>query len=96
MGAEKIIEKDIRKNLKAEGFVTQKIHVGQYGPVGFPDLLVIRNGITSYFEVKKPGKVPDPIQDYRMEELREAGCVTEPVWSYNDVIRALRKGGLWE
>jgi hypothetical protein len=92
MGAEKIIEKDIRKRLKSLGFLTQKIHVGQYGPEGFPDLLVARDGITSYFEVKKPGEVPDPIQDYRMKELRGVGCIAEPVWSFGDVTRALRKG----
>lgn len=92
MGAEKNIERDIRKRLEAEGFVTYKIHVGQYGPKGFPDLLVARDGITSYFEVKALDEVPDPIQDYCMKELRRVGCVAEPVWSFGDVTRALKKG----
>lgn len=96
MGVEKVTEKNIRKNLKAEGFLTQKIHVGRYGPVGFPDLLVIRGGITSYFEIKAPDKTPDHIQNYQMKELRKAGCIAEPVWSYNDIVRILRKGGLWK
>ena len=94
MGAEEIIEKDIRKKLKAEGFLTHKIHVGQYGPEGFPDLLIVRFGITSYLEVKKPGEVPDPIQIYRMKELRDVGCIAQPVWSFRDVVRVLKEGGI--
>jgi hypothetical protein len=94
MGAEKNIERDIRKRLEAEGFLTHKIHVGQYGPKGFPDLLVVRFGITSYLEVKKPGETPEPIQDYRMKELRGVGCIAQPVWSFKDVIRVLKKGGI--
>lgn len=94
MGAEKIIEKDIRKKLEDLGFLTQKIHVGQYGPKGFPDLLVTKDGITSYFEVKVPGKIPTPIQSRCMEELRRAGCVAQPVWSFRDVIKALLRGGI--
>lgn len=94
MGTEKNIEKNIRKKLENLGFLTQKIHVGQWGPVGFPDLLVSRDGITSFFEVKAPGKVPDPIQVHRMKELREVGCVARTVWSFEDAIRALQEGGI--
>jgi Holliday junction resolvase len=94
VGAEKNIEKNIRKRLKGLGFQTYKIHVGKYGPEGFPDLLVARDGITSYFEVKAPDEEPDPIQNYRMKELRKVGCIAEPVWSFDDVTKALRKGGI--
>jgi hypothetical protein len=91
MGAEKIIESNIRKYLRTHGYLTYKIHVGQYGPEGFPDLLVVKRGITSYFEVKRPGEGPTPIQIFRLKELRQAGCIAKPVWSDMDVIRALRK-----
>jgi Holliday junction resolvase len=94
MGAEKIIERNIRKSLKRDGYRTYKIHIGRYGPEGFPDLLVIKRGITSYFEVKAPGKAPEPIQILRMKEICQAGCITAPVWSYVDVIRALKKGNI--
>lgn len=89
MGAEKNIEKNIRKRLEVLGFKTYKIHVGQYGPIGFPDLLVIKNGITNYFEVKKPDEVPEDIQNYQMKVLREFGCIAEPVWSFSDVMEIL-------
>jgi hypothetical protein len=91
MGAEKIIERKIRKHLKGLGYLTHKIHVGRYGPKGFPDLLVIKYGVTSYFEVKKLGEKPEPIQDLRLEELRGVGCVAQPVWSLADVMRILEE-----
>lgn len=90
MGAEKIIERSVRKYLKEQGYISYKIHVGQYGPLGFPDLLIIKHGITGYLEVKAPGKVPEPIQIFQMSELRRAGCVAEPVWSVRDAVRALK------
>lgn len=91
-GAEKIIEHNIRKYLKERNYLTYKIHVGQYGPEGFPDLLIVKHGITSYLEVKVPGEVPTPIQMFRMKELRRAGCMARPVWSIAHVERALREG----
>lgn len=94
MGVEKVIESNIRRYLKTHNYLTYKIHVGQYGPEGFPDLLVVKAGITSYFEVKAPGKVPEPIQTFRLKELRQAGCIAEPVWSSTDVIRALKRGNI--
>ncbi|MBE9572609.1 MAG: VRR-NUC domain-containing protein [Proteobacteria bacterium] len=94
MGAEKIIENNIKKYLRTHGYLTYKIHVGQYGPEGFPDLLVVKHGITSYFEVKRPGEGPSPIQIFRLKELRQAGCIAKPVWSDVDVIRALKKGSM--
>ena len=89
MGAEKNIEKNIRKELKKRGYKTYKIHVGQYGPEGFPDLLVIKNGITSYLEVKAPGKTPEPIQILRMRELYKAGCIAAAVWSVAAALHVL-------
>lgn len=92
MGAEKVTERNIRKYLKERGYLTYKIHVGRYGPEGFPDLLVVKQGITSYLEVKAPGKAPEPIQLLRMKELRQAGCIARSVRSIADVERALKGG----
>jgi hypothetical protein len=94
MGAEKIIENSIKKFLREHGYLTFKIHVGRYGPEGFPDLLVVKQGITSYLETKKPGETPTPIQVFRMKQLRQAGCIARPVWSIAHVERALREG-IW-
>lgn len=41
---------------------------------GWPDLLcLLPGGRLLFLEVKAPGKVPDPLQDHRMEQLRELG-----------------------
>ena len=90
MGAEKLIERNIRKNLKELGYLTYKIHGGKYGCKGFPDLIVIKDGITSFFEVKAPGGILAPIQLFRLTELRGAGCVAETVQSYSEVQQILR------
>jgi hypothetical protein len=94
MGTEKIIENNIKKYLRTHDYLTYKIHVGRYGPEGFPDLLVVKYGITSYLEVKRPGEVPTPIQIFRLKELRQAGCVAQPVWSLKDAVQALRGGSI--
>jgi len=94
MGAEKTIETGIREYLEGLGYQTYKIHVGQYGPLGFPDLLVIKKGITSYFEVKNTGKEPEKIQQMRIRDLREAGCIVDVVRSIGDALYALRKEGV--
>jgi hypothetical protein len=94
MGAEKIIENNIKRYLKKQGYISYKIHVGRYGPEGFPDLLVVKRGITSYLEVKKLGEEPSAIQILRMSELHRAGCIAEPVWSVKDAVQALREGSI--
>jgi Holliday junction resolvase len=40
---------------------------------GIPDLMCLRNGITLFIEVKRPGKEPGPLQQFRHEELRKQG-----------------------
>jgi Holliday junction resolvase len=40
---------------------------------GIPDLLMHRDGVTRYVEVKRPGEKPRPLQEFRHKELRKAG-----------------------
>ena len=89
MGAEKKIETKIRKFLKNQGYKTYKIHVGQYGPRGFPDLIVVKDGVTSFLEIKDVNEFPTPIQELRIEELRNYGCIAGPVRSIADVCNFL-------
>jgi hypothetical protein len=90
VGVEKRIERAIRKELESMGYKTYKIHVGQYGPNGFPDLLIIKDGITSYLEVKALDEEPADIQWLRIKELRDAGCIAQPVWSVRDALNVLK------
>lgn len=40
---------------------------------GIPDLMALRKGVTIFIEVKAPGKKPAPLQEYRLNKLRENG-----------------------
>jgi len=93
--SEKRIETAIRDCLENLGYLTYKIHVGKYGPKGFPDLIVVKKGITSYLEVKKDGKEPSLIQQEHIKDLREAGCIADRVRSVDDTVHALRGNEIW-
>jgi hypothetical protein len=94
MGSEKIIETKVRKFLEERNFLTFKIHTGQYGPEGFPDLIVIRKGITSYLEMKGSGGAVSPIQRYMISRLSEAGCLAGVAWNIDDVCSILKLEGI--
>jgi len=38
---------------------------------GIPDLLILKNGIAKFVEVKKPGGKISQLQKYRIKKLRE-------------------------
>ena len=40
---------------------------------GIPDLLILKNGIAKFVEVKKPGGKISQLQKYRIKKLREQG-----------------------
>ena len=40
---------------------------------GIPDLLILKNGIAKFVEVKKPGGKISELQKYRIKKLREQG-----------------------
>jgi hypothetical protein len=40
---------------------------------GIPDLLILKNGIAKFVEVKKPGGKIAELQKYRIKKLREQG-----------------------
>lgn len=65
------IQNDITKRYEKEGwFVVKLIKTTKNG---IPDLMCLRNGITLFIEVKRPGKEPAPLQKFRHEELRKQG-----------------------
>ncbi len=66
---EKNIEGSVVKWAKERGFLTPKV---RFVEVGYPDRLFISpKGHTIFIEFKVPGKRPDPIQYYRLEQLRK-------------------------
>lgn len=48
---------------------------------GCPDLLLLRDGVARFVEVKRPGCKPRPLQQYRAEQLRAAGFSVDVVSS---------------
>jgi Holliday junction resolvase len=72
---EKEVQKRIIKRYEEEGYIVVKITL--CSKPGFPDLLLLKNGIAKFIEVKRPGGKPRPLQAYRIDELRNAGFEVE-------------------
>jgi len=65
---EKKIERRVCHYARSKGFLTPKINV--VGETGWPDrLLIDPDGWCVWVEFKAPGKKPDAIQTYRIEQL---------------------------
>ncbi|MEG1659460.1 MAG: VRR-NUC domain-containing protein [Bacteroides sp.] len=71
------IQARIIKRLESEGYYVVKLILTNKN--GIPDLLLLKDGVTSFVEVKRPGEKPRPLQEYRMRELTELGFKCE-VW----------------
>lgn len=69
------IQSRIIKQLEAEGYYVVKLILTN--KPGIPDLLCLKNGKASFIEVKRPEEKPRPLQEYRMNELRNLGFECE-------------------
>lgn len=71
----RMFESDIQRRLvsryEAEGYMVVKISL--CSKPGFPDLMLLKDGMASFVEVKRPGGKPRPLQQYRIAQLRDAG-----------------------
>lgn len=81
-----ILESELQRKLilkyKAEGYIVVK--VGLCNMPGFPDLMLLKDGVTTFIEVKRPGAKPRPLQEYRHNQLRKAGFSVEIMDSFCD------------
>ena len=69
---EQQIQAKIIKKLEAQGYYVIKLV--QTNKPGIPDLIAIpRDSNVEFIEVKRPGNKPNPLQVYRMKELKEHG-----------------------
>ena len=76
MVSEQKIQSKRIKELEEEGYYVLKLM--KTNKNGIPDLIAIPPDCGVLFsEVKKPGKKPSRLQQYRMQELREHGIETE-------------------
>ncbi len=65
------IQKRIIDRYKKQGYIVVKLSLTNLN--GFPDLMLLKNGKATFVEVKRPGQKPRPLQEYRLQELRDAG-----------------------
>ena len=82
-------EKDLVQQILAlarkQGYWAMKIHGSPYqSPRGLPDILLIRNGVASWIEVKIGGDEPTVLQEAIHEKLRAAGCRVTTVWTLEE------------
>jgi len=70
---ESTIQSKIIKWLKLEGYFVTKLMGTSTN--GIPDVLAIKDGRTLFVEVKRPGRVADPLQLYRIQELNDYGVL---------------------
>ena len=65
------IQKKIIDNFTDRGFMVVKLM--KTNTNGIPDLLILKNGIAKFVEVKKPNGEISELQKYRIKKLREQG-----------------------
>ena len=69
---EKTLQANIKKELQKLGCLVYKVEAR--GQAGFPDLLVVLDGVSSYLEVKtKTGRL-SRLQEHCIKQMREHGA----------------------
>jgi Holliday junction resolvase len=69
---EQKIQAKLIKKLEEDGYYVIKLSVTN--KPGIPDLVAIpKDSDTEFYEVKRPGKKPRPLQVYRIKELNKHG-----------------------
>lgn len=80
---EQKIQKKIIDYLKSKGAYVEKAVLMTTS--GAPDIRVCYKGKFIAFEVKKPGGKLTPLQEVKLQKIREAGGVAEKVESLQEV-----------
>tara|TARA_R100001510_G_scaffold50019_1_gene48760 strand:+ start:194 stop:442 length:249 start_codon:yes stop_codon:yes gene_type:complete len=69
---EQKIQAKLIKQLESDGYYVVKLSVTN--KPGIPDLIAIpKDSDVEFYEVKRPGKKPRPLQEYRIKELNKHG-----------------------
>ena len=74
---EQQIQKKITTKLEQEGYFVLKIIKANKN--GYPDLIAVKNNITTFVEVKQPNGRLSELQKVRIQELRSKG-INVKVW----------------
>lgn len=65
------IQRSLIKKYEKDGYMVVKLILTN--KPGIPDLLLLKNGVASFVEVKRPKGKPRPLQEYRIAELQRLG-----------------------
>ena len=68
---ERDIQSKIIQRYQREGYMVVKLILTNHN--GFPDLMLLKDGVASFVEVKRPNEKPRPLQEYRIKELERYG-----------------------
>lgn len=71
MVLESKIQHDFIKRLQQDGWLAVKLTLTNLP--GMPDVMALKDGKVKFFEIKRPGEKPRPLQNYRIEQLRKLG-----------------------
>lgn len=88
--SEKTIEQALKNAIQADGGICWKLV--SPGMDGVPDRLCLKAGRVVFVEVKPPGGKPRPLQQRRMNQLREQGftcLVIDSMSQIEEVLDAL-------
>jgi len=89
MKKEQDIQGAIIKHIESRGGWVAKVITASRS--GVPDLLCVVDGVMLAVEVKAPGGVVAPIQQYNLDKITKAGGVAIVARSVADVMAALGK-----
>jgi hypothetical protein len=95
MPSESTLVDKIRRAVEKLGCSFEKHHGSIYGKTGDQDILILvpvsyqHYPVPLFVEAKRPGKVPTPLQEKRMQDRRKVGAVAIPAWSADDVSEAI-------
>ena len=79
---EQDIQLRIRKWFEANGWIVLKTVA--LSTAGWPDLIALKEGVTIFVEVKKPGGKLSDLQAFRIEQLIKAGFQAFTAYSFSD------------
>ena len=71
------------------GWKAYKTHGSHYSQRGLPDVFCLKNGVTAWMEVKRPGNDPTKIQVHNLKTLAGMNFPVEVVYSAADARRFL-------
>lgn len=84
---EHILEQQLRTAVEAADGICWKLV--SPGTAGVPDRICLRHGRTVFVELKAPGQKPRPLQQHRLQQLRQQGFVALVVDSADGIEEVL-------